>query len=311
MTNRFSPTILAVLAGLLPLLATQTVHAQGSTNPKSALEEVKRELTDRTYYLRYRFQPGETVRWKVVHLVTVETKIQGVVETAKTRSISTKSWQVTDVDAQGQITLVHTVEEVNMWQAVSGRPELTYNSRSGEEPPAEYKHVAESVGVPLATITIAPNGKVVDRQNARAQFNPGIGELTIPFPTQAIKIGQTWATEGELSVRQADNQVKRIKTRQLYRLEKVETGVATISMKTQLLTPINDPKVQSQLVQRIKQGEIQFDIDAGRIISQQMDVDETVIGFNGTDSLMKYLSRLSEETVKSAAIAAGPQPPPR
>ena len=58
---------------------------------------------------------------------------------------------------------------------------------------------------------------------------------------------------------------KDVNTRMRYRLEQVKTGVATISVKTQILTPINDPSVRSQLVQRISQGEIRFDIDAGRL----------------------------------------------
>jgi hypothetical protein len=97
--------------------------------------------------------------------------------------------------------------------------------------------------------------------------------------------------------------VKRIKTRQVYTLEKVLTGIATISVRTEVLTPVDDPAVQSQLVQRVKRGEIKFDIDAGRVLSQQMDIDETVIGFNGPDSLMKYLARLSEEELKETSVA--------
>lgn len=314
--NRLSFLALSAwIASLLlladPRLSVADDAADAAARRQAALEAAKQELATRTYRLQYRFAPGETCRWKVVHLVTVETKIQGVTETAKTRSVSTKSWKVTGVDAEGNFTLVHTVEEAAMWQSVSGRQEIRFDSKSGEAPPPEYKHVAESVGVPLATVTVAPHGKVIERKNAKAQFNPGIGDLTIPFPPQAIKVGQTWATDVELPVRLADSQVKKIKTRQLYKLEKVETGIATISMQTQVLTPLNDPKIQSQLVQKIKQGEVKFDLDAGRIISQQMDIDETVIGFNGADSMMKYLSRLTEEMVPAENVAIGPSPPPR
>jgi hypothetical protein len=90
---------------------------------------------------------------------------------------------------------------------------------------------------------------------------------------------------------------------------KVETGIATIAVKTEILTPINDPKIQSQLVQRMQHGEIKFDIDAGRIRSKQMDLDETVIGFSGQNSVMKYLARLTEEpgeAPKATARKAGP-----
>jgi hypothetical protein len=125
------------------------------------------------------------------------------------------------------------------------------------------------------------------------------------LPETSIAIGQTWATEGELLVRLPEMQVKRIKTRQQYTLTNVQTGVATIGVETQILTPVNDPRVQSQLVQRIKRGEVKFDLDTGRVRSQQLDIDETVIGFNGADSLMKYLSRLSEESSTATTVAGG------
>jgi hypothetical protein len=87
---------------------------------------------------------------------------------------------------------------------------------------------------------------------------------------------------------------------------KVETGIATISVRTEILTPVTDPRVQSQLVQRMQHGEIKFDIDAGRIHSKQMDLDETVIGFSGQNSMMKYLARLTEEPGEAPATAKKP-----
>jgi hypothetical protein len=259
---------------------------------------------DRAYRLQYTFSPGEVVNCTVTHLVTVETKIRGVTETAKTRSVSTKTWRIEDVADNGNITFTYTVEDAKMWQQLTGRQEIRYDSTSDEEPPAEYKHVADSVGKPMATVTINPAGKIVGRENARPQFNPGIGDLTVPLPAAAIRVGQQWATEGEVVVRLPDQRVKRIKTRQVYKLAKVQTGIATITVQTQIITPVNDPVVQSQLVQRVKRGEVKFDIDAGRVRSQQMDIDETVIGFNGPESVMKYLARLTEENSDAANVAS-------
>ena len=210
---------------------------------------------------------GSRAAAKVTHLVTVETKSRASRETAQTRSVSTKAWNITSRGPAGKHHVRLLVEAASMWQQLSGRQEIRYDSSKDESPPPEYKHVAESVGKPLATVTISPTGRIVDRKDAKPQFNPGIGELTIPLPEEAVPIGQQWATDGELLVRLPDMQVKRIKTRQLYTLDKVETGIATIAVQTQILTPVNDPRVQSQLVQRIKRGEVKFDLDAGRVHS--------------------------------------------
>lgn len=249
------------------------------------------------YALQYRFSPGEVFRCQVTHLTTVDTKIRGVTETVQTRSVSTKAWKILDVSSTGEVTFSYTVEEVRMWQQISGREEIRYDSTKDQEPPDEYRHVAETVGVSMGTITISPSGEILRRENARPQFNPGIGELTVPLPVEPVQVGERWTREGELPIRLKDGRVRRIKTRHVYRLEKVQTGVATISARTEVLTPVDDPAVQSQLVQRVKRGEVRFDVDAGRVLYQQMDIDERVLGFSGADSMMRYLARLSEETL--------------
>lgn len=298
-------TVCFALSILIPLANSSAADNEGTTERASALDAAKKKLTDHSYRLQYKFTPEDVVRTKVVHLVAIETKIRGVTETAKTRSVSTKAWKVADVDEDGNTTFTYVVEKVSMWQQVAGRQEVRYDSTKDEKAPPEYQHVAESVGVPMATVTIAPNGEIVNREKARPQFNPGIGELTIRLPDQAIKAGTKWTTTGELPVRPRPNMpVKRVKIRQLYTLEKVQSGLATISVETQVLTPVNDPAIESQLVQRMKKGEIKFDVDAGRVISQQMDIDETVIGFSGPDSIMKYLARHTEEKVKEDSVAS-------
>jgi hypothetical protein len=254
----------------------------------------------------------EELRWKVVHLVTIDTKIRATEQRVQTRSVSTKAWRVRAVDDQGNITFVHQVDSVNMWQNVGGRQEIRYNSETDKTPPAEYEQVAKSVGVPLATFTINPFGKVTHRESDHPHFDPpGMGELTLPLPDHPVPIGASWEIPDEVKVRLEDGRVPRVLTRQLYTLEKVEAGVATIKVKTEVLTPVTDPKIQSQLVQRLTHGTVKFDLDAGRVLSKQMDLDETVIGFNGADSLMQYLARFTEEyqSTPAADVAAKPSNP--
>lgn len=288
--------VLSFLFGTL--MAAQLAFGQ------DAAERVQRataKAAAETFDLRYRFEEGETFRTKVVHLVTVETKIQGTVETAKTRSVSTKLWKIDKVDDEGNITFVHMVESVDMWQKMSNRAEVSYNSQTDENPPPEYEHVAGSIGKPLATITINPHGRIINRD--KTQFNGGLGDLTVTLPETPVAIGAQWYVPDEIAVRMPDKTVKMIKARDVFTLVKVETGIATISVKTEILTPVSDPKVQSQLVQRMQHGTIKFDLDAGRIRSKQMDLDETVVGFSGAESVMQYLARLTEEPVTDSATA--------
>lgn len=299
-----------VLAGLAWLALFSGVQAEDAGDGlTSRLAMAKKKVAVDGYVLTYKFAAGDVVRTKVTHLVTVDTTIKGATQTAKTRSVSTKSWKISKIDDDGNYVFEHFVEHVNMWQAVSGRQEIRYNSATDETPPPEYTHVAETIGKPLATVVMDRFGQIVTRQDAAKTLNLGMGSLTVPLPTEPVKIGAVWNLPEEVKIRLEDMRELKIKVRQQYKLVKVETGVATISVETQVLTPIDDPKVQVQLVQRLQRGTIKFDVDAGRLIHKQMDLNESVIGFNGAESNMQYLARFTEEptTEEVAKKAEKPQ----
>lgn len=295
-------------AGLLSLVAQAddpppTPGAKPQTDVTAALDRAAERLAP-AYSLAYKFAPGDEIRTKVVHLVTVETTIKGATQTASTRSVSTKFWKIVRVEPTGNIVFEHSVEDVNMWQNVTGRDETRYNSTTDKTPPPGHEHIAASLGKVLSVITMDRNGRILARDDKQPQFNPGIGDLTVPFPAEPVKAGASWSIPNEVRVTLEGGTVKKVATRQKYKLEKVEAGVATISVETQVLTPVNDPKVQSQLVQRLQKGTIKFDIEAGRLIHKQMDLDESVFGFNGPESHMQYLARFTEEPVTPSGATA-------
>ena len=304
-------TLLSV-GGFLSLVARADDPPAAAAKPKTdvtaALDRVAGKLAP-AYPLTYKFAAGDEIRTKVVHLVTVETTIKGVNQTASTRSVSTKFWKIVRVEPTGNIVFEHSVEDVNMWQNVTGREETRYNSTTDKSPPPGHEHIAASLGKVLSVVTMDKNGRIVSRDDKQQQFNPGIGDLTIPFPAEPVKIGGSWSIPNEVRVTLEDGTVKKVATRQKYQLDKVESGVATISVETQVLTPVNDPKVQSQLVQRLQKGTIKFDVEAGRLIHKQMDLDESVFGFNGPESHMQYLARFTEEPVTAEAATAKAEKP--
>jgi hypothetical protein len=189
-----------------------------------------------------------------------------------------------------------------MWQKLSDRPEVSYNSRTDKEVPPEYEFVASTLGKTLATVVVSPDGQIVKRDGSPA-LNLGLGDIIMLLPPKPVKIGGRWYEPSEIQGRLSDGTVKRIKVRKLYTLEKVQTGVASISVRTEVLTPINDPKLESQIVQQLTNGTLRFDLDAGRLLSKQMDWDETVVGFNGADSQLKYLARITEEIEATVATS--------
>jgi hypothetical protein len=295
-----------ILANLLAAHADDPPSVATDAPDKSVsaeLDKTKQQLAP-AYLLAYKFAVGDEFRTKVVHLVTVETKINGTENSDSSRSVSNRLWRIKQIDGSGNIVFENIVESVDMWTKSTGRAEVRFNSQTDKSPPQEYLLVADSMGKVLSVVTMDPHGRIIARDDKQKHFNPGIGDLTIPFPAQPVKAGATWSIPDEVRVKLDDGTIKKISTRQRYKLDKVENGVATISVATQVLTPVNDPKVQSQLVQRLQEGIIKFDVEAGRLIHKQMDLDQAVFGFSGPDSHMQYLARFTEEPTTAEATAA-------
>jgi hypothetical protein len=316
-------TLAGSLSGDEPSEATPpaSVESPGSTSdepassPDSAKDEkvpAPRELVadsdaapDKSakYDLKYKFTTGEVVRTEVIHRATVQSTIDGSTQRAETQSKSIKAWQIKSVGEDGAITFVHRVESIEMWQRMQGREEIRYNSLTDKEPPAGYEDVAKAVGVPLTIATMDCRGKILKRQEKRAQPVSVSTQMTMPLPEGPIAIGESWSSPVEIEVIK-DNLPKKIQTRQKFTLEKVSADLATISVDYQVLTPVNDPAIEAQLIQRMSSGTVKFDIVAGRVAGQQLDLDRHVIGFSGAASSMHYVTRFTEEALKAPVKTA-------
>ena len=268
--------------------------------------------TEKKYDLKYKFRPGETVRWKVEHRAKIRTTISGTTQTAETESYSVKVWKVQKVSESGNFAFEHSVESILMKQRLSGRQEEVYDSTKDKEPPVAFQQVAKSVGVPLSLVAMDPTGKILKREDRQPQASSD-SQMTVPLPAEPVAVGHTWNVPLEVEVKLENGVVKKIQTRQQFKLEEVKNGVATISTETVVLTPVRDPAIEAQLIQRASSGTVRFDIEAGRVLGQQMDLDKQVFGFRGEASTMQYQTRFIEKLLTDDTAArvkpAGPELP--
>ncbi len=292
----------------------ELIRGLGATLPVLVLAVSALAGVPEKYLLRYKFHLGDTVRWEVEHRSNVRTTVAGTTQTAETLSISVKAWRFTGVGPDGAATFAHSVERVDMRQKLTGRDEVRYNSQTDPKPPAGFEDVARSVGVPLSVVTMDAKGKILHRDRrdtpSRAAVapmpsaTPTEGWMTIPLPAQAVPVGYTWSFPQDIDIPLPSGGTKRIKAVQQFTLEGVKTGVATIRVATEILTPVTDPAIESQLVQREATGWVRFDIDAGRVLGQQLDIDKHVVGFRGDASSIHYVNRFSEQILSEPAKTA-------
>ena len=299
-----TPILIAVF--FLAPTAAKTPRAPDTAKPSNST------TTPDAYLLRYKFTAGEVVRWKVTHKARTDTEIRGSSQTAESNSESTKVWTVKEVGKKGEFTLVHSVSQINMWQRVGDEAIIHYDSESKEEVPRVYQQAAKTVGIPLSTVTISPPGAILAQSSAKP-IDLGLGSIVIPFPETPLKIGAGWNVPRVVTVSLPVDGVRtyqKIKVRQRYTLRSVQAGIATISVRTEVITPVRDARIESQLVQKMIKGSIRFDLQKGRLRSKTIDWDEHVLGFQGANSNMKYRATFSEQLL-SPRLAATAQKPRR
>ncbi len=285
--------------------------AQQTQEAISPLRKVERkEMTEtpstlggEEYLFRYKLEPGLVIASEVTHLAKTDTKIDAVEQNSHSRTVSQKTWEVTRV-ANGEMTFEYKILEIDMSQRIGADTEIRFNSKSGEEPERQFKAAADSVGKVISTVTIDEQGMIVARSDDTNPPNLGMGDITLPVPKQPIAIGSTWEVPRELRIRRDDGTFKKVRFRELFRFDKVSAGVATIAVRSEMLTAISEPKEEAQVLQQLSNGTIKFDIDAGHMLSKELGWDKVVVGFSGAGSVMDYSARLDEQITK-AELKAG------
>jgi hypothetical protein len=179
-----------------------------------------------------------------------------------------------------------------------------YDSQRDKTPPAGFEDAARAVGVPLSVVRMTPSGKVVRRDaKVRQQNFEEDAPLVVRLPGKPVTVGETWDEQFDLTVSLENGGTKSIQTRRHHKLTAVTRGIATIAITYQVLSPI-DAHIEAQLVQRLMDGEVKFDIEAGRVVSQKMDIDKRILGFAGPTSSMHYVMRMEEKLAKRKATVA-------
>lgn len=250
------------------------------------------------FLLRYNLEPGMVISSEVTHLAKTDTKIDSSEQNSQSRTVSQKTWEVTRAE-NGEMTFEYKILEIDMSQRIGADMEIRYSSKSGDEPARQFQAAADSVGKVISTVTIDEQGMIVARSDENNPPNLGMGDITLPVPKKPIAVGATWEVPRELRIRREDNTFKAVRFRELFRLDKVSAGVATIAVRSEMLTPITEPQEEAQVLQQLSNGTIKFDVDAGRMISKELGWDKVVVGFSGAGSVMDYSARLEEQVTKA------------
>lgn len=262
---------------------------------------------DTTYRLVYRFQPGQFSHYDV------DDRAEMLMQSANNHSKSVqqtqmlKSFRVVTADENGGAILEPIVEIVRMASQAGDRATVIYDSEKDQAPPPEFEKITGTIGRPLARFHVAANGRLLkvtmlvtdlpkSFSDAAQKADPTLNFLVL-LPEQPVKIGDKWTEKYDTPVMVGNNLTQPVKLIRGYELAKVENNIATIRVRTTLLTPIEDPEILRQLALQTSYGVIEFDMQIGRVLKKSLKIEDKVVGAFGPQTMLEAQGECTEKLI--------------
>jgi hypothetical protein len=258
--------------------------------------------------LRYRFTPDSTLHYVVGNDTSIYVQVGATAETVQHASESGRVLRTLAINPDGSAVLQVQIEYVNL---SAGNGAIGWDSRSGEPPPADFAGIENTIGRPLMNVTIASDGTIIAAENGgkaadKAQLESTQFDLLPILPKQPIAIGESWTEPFQVDVLTDMKLTKKISMQREYTLLAVDQGVAEIDVRTTVLTPIQDPLEEGQLIQRTPSGSFRLHIEQGRLLERMMKIDNKVVGFQGPQTALRVVGTRQENLGSEEKTAAGP-----
>ncbi|MEM9944088.1 MAG: hypothetical protein AAF939_21210 [Planctomycetota bacterium] len=298
------PTQILILTLSLLFSLTLNLNAQLKVQKQeSASEQIARATQklsqSQTYLLQYKLKKGEVIQMAMEQVVNTKCQMGGITEPSSSRTASTRTWKVIDVDQLGNMTFSLNLDSIDMWQKIGEADPISFNSETDKDSPDDFQFDAQYVGKTLSIYTIEPSGKIIDKKSNLTQYSLGFGNITIKLPKQPIPVGYQWHIPTVLEADDENGINRKLKARIVYKLDKVKDGNAYIKMRTEVLTPIKSQKIKSTIMQKLSNGYFVFSIPKGRMLLRQYEWDDRAHGFAGPDSFLEYIGRMTQKIMSS------------
>lgn len=303
-------------AGLTACLSCLAfAHADDATLPAShGVTQVSATATSaltpaNIIVLSYKFQPGQFVYYTGTSRVQYITQLgdQNRFSTLQTNETGTH-FRVVTVDENGLALIEPVIDRTRMTAKMEGKETVEYDSAKAVDPQSQFRAIQDAIGRTVARFQVAPNGKLVKATvvdtTAPQALRDAAGKLDTRFPylsllpSTPVSVGDKWREDYSIVV--INEGLKQpLPMRRVYELTAVANGIARISFKTVVLTPLNEAELEKQVIQQTPAGTIEFDIERGLVRSYTSNVDKTVLNAFGQQSLLNVTGKSTETLVSS------------
>jgi hypothetical protein len=247
---------------------------------------------------QFRWNKGEVLTYRVKHETMVTEVVDGGKHQFKSQLNLLKRYRITDVDTHGTVTIEVSLAAMRNEQTRPNGEVLLFDSADvAKSTPELREQLAKYVGTTLAVLQIDAAGRVVavkQGQTARYLAEP---PFTLVLPGVPLQEGQPWVRNFDITLEPPLGTGEKHAAQQEFRCTKLAGGQATIALKTGFKNLPETVQERMPLVQKESQGEVVFDIAAGRVAAVRLTIDRTLENHQGPGSSYRFQSVYAEEYV--------------
>lgn len=262
-----------------------------------------------TYRLRYRFEPGQQLRYRSTQESTVDARYRGSRKTDVSKVEQQRLFTVESLSDDGVARLVMQFEHVRMEiRSGDNEPVIFDSTMDDDEIPALFRQTAHRLKGNAARYRLTAAGTPVGDSSASPQTaadsdqSADLSEAAtflLPLPEQPVAAGDTWTRESTVTVRLTKDISREVTILRTFRLQSVEDETAVITFDSSVMSRTPSVTVRAQLIQATPKGRVEFDLARGLMRKREIRFDESVLGALGPESILASWGR-SEEVLVDA-----------
>ena len=241
------------------------------------------------------WQAGQVVSYKIEHTTQATDSVGESKSETKSVMRAVRDWKCTAVDTAGVATLEMSLSSMYQERTTPGGETLVFDSANPEKSTPALKEVMQKfLNTTLAVLRVDATGKVVEVKSSTSHASSYENELPfiVLLPTAGLEVGQGWDRTFAITLAPPLGTGEKYDAVQSFVCKSIADGKATLSLTTALKTTPKAAADAIPLWQMMPEGEVVFDLKAGRLHSAKLGIAKELKGHQGEGSACKFTSTL-------------------
>ena len=234
---------------------------------------------------QFRWQKGQVLSYQAEHKINVEEIVEGSKVVSASKLNVLKRWQVLEIDAQGGATLQLSLGAMRNEQTRPSGEVLLFDSAQADKGTPELKEqMSKFIGKTLAILRIDAQGRVLEVMQGSASRYEAEPPFVVAFPSGAAQEKQAWLRNYRVTLDPPYGTGENYDATQRCECTKIAGGKATLAVTNQFKSMPASVKDHVPLIQKLTEGLVTFDLQAGHLSAVQLSIDRTLMNHHGEGS---------------------------